>query len=311
MMEKGIFFQGKNLLDLSIIIVNYNTRIHLRNCLNSIVENTKGVDYEIILVDNASSDGSVAMLQQEFPFVRVIENTQNLGFAKANNLGIRVSQGEYILLLNSDTIVLDGCLAEVLRFAKENKDAGIIGCKVLNPDKTLQFSCYYQPNIFTELCFFTKTIIKDFWDPIGYFKYMKYWDHNQIRKVDCVSGCFFWLKRELIEQVGLLDETFFMYYEDSEFCRRVRLNSNYKIYYYPEAKIIHLKGKSSEFNNLETLKYCYKSATYYLQKCFGEKIKKIFSNICNLIWELELIIFLALRFNTKCKKKATMLKSLL
>ena len=300
------------MIDLSIIIVNYNTKAHLRNCLNSIVENTKDVDYEIILVDNASSDGSVMMLQQEFPFVGVIENTQNLGFAKANNQGIRISQGEYILLLNSDTVVLNGCLAEVLRFARENKNAGIIGCKVLNPDKTLQFSCYHQPNLLTELCFFTKTIIKDFWDPISYFKYMKYWDHNQIREVDCVSGCFFWLKRELIEQVGLLDETFFMYYEDAEFCVRIRRKSNFKIYYYPYAEVIHLQGASTSVDNYNcvSLEHCYKGAKYYLKKCYSQRVVRSFRLLNNLIWRLETAIFLLFKFNEKFNKKLFLLKKL-
>lgn len=305
-----------NRKDLSIIIVNYNTRVLLKNCLKSIVENTHKVNYEVIVVDNASSDGSVAMVEKEFPWVRFICNEKNTGFSKANNQGIQIANGDNILLLNSDTIVLDNCLFHVLDFINNTEDAGVVGCKVLNHDKTLQLSCYHFPSLLTELVFFTKGVVKNIWDPVTWYKYMKYWNHNKIRTVDCISGCFFLVKRNIFDTIGLLDENSFMYYEDSEFCKRLRLQSNYKIYYYPHAEIIHLKGASSKNThntptNHISLQYSYKTARYYLNKCYGRRIEKTFTLLCKAIWHIELIIFSALKFEKRFKKKILMLRELI
>lgn len=299
--------------ELSIIIVNYNTRVLLNNCLKSIAENTQNVDYEVIVVDNASSDGSIIMVEKEFPWVRLICNEKNAGFSKANNQGIQIANGENILLLNSDTLMLGNCLFYVLDFIKHKSDAGVVGCKVLNHDKTLQLSCYHFPNLFTELVFFTKGVIKNIWDPVTWYKYMKYWNHNRIREVDCISGCFFLVKRIVFDTIGFLDENSFMYYEDSEFCKRLRLQSDYKTYYYPHAEIIHLKGASSDSTptNYISLQYSYKMARYYLNKCYGKRIEKTFAALCKIIWHIELLIFSALRFGKRFNKKTRMLRELI
>jgi len=298
-----------NMLELSIIIVSYNTKELLRNCINSIIRNTHNVDYEIMVVDNASSDGSVEMLRKEFPQVNIIANKENLGFAKANNQGIRVAKGENILLLNSDTIVLNNCLHKILEFIKYRPDAGVIGCKVLNQDRTLHMSCYHDNNFLTELIFFTKDIIKGFWDPISFYRKMQYWNHNRIRKVDFICGCFFWVRRKVFDKVGLLDENIFMYYEDAEFCRRVRLNSNYKVFYYPYSQILHLKGASSKHENVKIQNY-YSSFRYYFNKYHGKYVERTFDVLCRLIWQIEISIFSLLRFNRKFNKKLVLLKEL-
>ena len=301
-----------NKKELSIIIVNFNTKVLLGNCLKSIVKNTRDVSYEIIVVDNASSDGSLEMLKKEFPDIKLISNQKNVGFAKANNQGITIANGGNILLLNSDTLILNNCFRKILDFIKAKEDAGIVGCKVLNPDKTLQFSCYHAPDFLTELVLFTTEIIKDIENPVTWYKYMKYWNHNKIREVACIAGCFFLVKRGVFDKVGLLDENIFLYYEDSEFCKRVRLNSDYKIYYYPYAEIIHLKGASSNnSNNYVTLKYAYKNAKYYLNKYYGKKTEKIFDMLCKLIWHIELNFFCFFKFSKKFNEKILMLKELL
>lgn len=294
--------------ELSIIIVSHNTKELLKNCINSVIRNTQNIEYEIIVVDNASSDGSIEMLKKEFPRVSIITNRENLGFAKANNKGIKVAKGENILLLNSDTLILGNCLQKILKFAKSTSDAGVIGCKVLNADKTLQYSCYRAPNFLTELLFFTKGIIKGFWDPFTLYKYMKYWDHNSIRKVDCVSGAFLFVKRQVLEKIGMLDENFFMYYEDAEFCRRVRKKTDFKVYYYPEAEITHLKGMSIDKYNYITLKSCYSSALKYIAQCYGETVGNIFNYLCRCIWRLEIFVFSLLKRNKKFRRKLYMLK---
>jgi len=298
--------------DLSIIIVNYNTKDFLKNCLNSIIKNTQGINYEIIVVDNASSDGSLEMLKRNFSEVKLIVNKENLGFAKANNYGIKIAEGKYILLLNSDTLILDNCLYNILKFANSIHNGSVIGCKILNMDKSLQWTCYYAPNLLTELIFFTIQIIKDIWDPMTFWKYMKYWDHKKIKDVDCISGCFLWIGREVFDKVGMLDENFFLYYEDSEFCFRVRKKSNYKIYYFPYSEIVHLKGISSKLNDINTIamSHCYKAGEYYLNKCYGDKTKKIFKKTCLYVWNLEIFIFSLFKFIDKFRKKIVLLKEL-
>ena len=296
--------------ELSIVIVSYNTKNILRDCLSSVIKNTRGLDYEIIVIDNASSDGSIEMLKKEFSSTRIIRNKENLGFAKANNQGIRIAKGDNILLLNSDTIVFDNCLYKISEFIKSRSDIGILGCKVLNRDKSLQYSCFHNPTLLTELVFFSKTIIKNFWDPLSYFKHMRYWNHNSLKEVDCLSGCFFWVKKDVFEQVGLLDEDFFMYFEDFEFCRRMKKRSHYKIYYYPEAEIIHLGTMSADPDNYSMIKYCYESVVKYFHKCDGKIVARRFDLLCNFVWRLEMFVFFTLQSNKKFNKKLMMLREL-
>jgi GT2 family glycosyltransferase len=139
------------MLDVSIIIVNWNTKDLLQNCLRSTLEQAGDVDYEIVVVDNASSDGSAEMVKQIFPQVKLIENTENHGFAAANNQGMAIAQGRYVLLLNSDTVILDNAIAKTVAFADDHPDAAVVGCRVLNPDRTLQPTCFMFPSLLNML----------------------------------------------------------------------------------------------------------------------------------------------------------------
>ena len=297
--------------ELSIIIVNYNTKEHLKNCLDSIIENTKELDCEIITIDNASSDGSVEMLEKEFSATKLILNKENVGFSRANNQGIEIAKGTNVLLLNSDTIVLNNSIYKTLDFINSNPKIGIVGCRVLNSDRTLQHTCYHYPNLLTETIFFILKIIIKIWDPFTYYKYMYYWNHKEIRKVECVAGCFMLVKKKVFEKVGLLDGNLFIYYEDSEFCRRVNEKSNYEVYYYPKVEIIHIKGTSCDPSNYDTVKYCYESAKYYLNKYYGSPIGRLFNLLCKLTWQFELLFFYLFTSNRKFNKKISMLKELL
>jgi GT2 family glycosyltransferase len=298
-------------MDLSIIIVSYNTRNILRDCLLSVIKETHTITYEIIVVDNNSHDGSVAMLMQDFPHIKVIANTENAGFARANNQGIKLAKGKYILLLNSDTLVMENCLSKVFEFAQMTPQAGLIGCRVNNQDTSLQYSCWHQPSFFSELIFFTKTILKDFWDPWTYFKFMKYWDHQSIQQVDCLSGCFLWIHREVLDKIGLLDEDFFMYYEDFEFCFRVKQATDFKILYYPAASIIHLGQMSANPANFTFIKSCFQSVILYFRKTERCTQARIFPYCCRLIWRIEATILFILRFQGSCRRKYTLLKELI
>jgi GT2 family glycosyltransferase len=290
---------------LSIILVSYNTQQLTENCLRSLISHIDLNNVEIIIVDNASSDNSVDMIREKFTNVILIENDQNLGFSKANNIGINHSKGDNILLLNTDTIIIEDFVLPILEYLKNNNDVGILGCRVLNGDRTLQYTCWNPPNILTGLSFFTVDIIKNIFNPLSYWKYMKYWDHSAVRDVACISGCFMWIRREVLNTFGGLDENIFMYYEDSEFCMRIRKHSDYRVVYYPSTSIVHLGGASGDGREPDSkiLKYCYKSFNHYLKVTNGKAYQKIFCMLCKLIWCVELPLFYLLkRFNLFNKK---------
>lgn len=232
-------------MDISVIIVSWNTRDILRDCLASVYAQTTGAEYEAIVVDNASSDGSAAMVKAEFPQVILIENTENKGFAAANNQGIQIAKGRYVLLLNSDTIVLDGAIQKTLQFAEQRPDAAVVGCRVLNPDRTLQPTCFMFPSLLN-LCLSSTYLYKIF--PKNRFfgrERMTWWNRSDVRPVDVVTGCFMLVRREAIEQVGMMDEAYFMYAEETDWCWRFK-KAGWQNLFFPDAQIIHLGGQSSK-----------------------------------------------------------------
>lgn len=227
------------------MIVNWNTCDITRDCLKSVYEQTKDMGYEVIVVDNASTDGSIEMIKSEFPSVTLIENKENRGFAAANNQGIAVSHGQYVLLLNSDTVILDNAIDKTVAFAASQPEAGIVSCRVLNPDKTLQPTCFMFPSILNMIL--STTYLYKMFPNNKFFgrERMSWWDRNDVREVDTVTGCFMLVKREAIEQVGLMDEQFFMYGEETDWCYRFK-EAGWKVMFTPCAEIIHLGGQSSK-----------------------------------------------------------------
>jgi len=230
--------------DISIVIVSYNTITFLRNCLKSILQQFSGIDIEVIVVDNASNDNSQDMVKQEFPAVVLIENKQNLGFAAANNLGIEQSSGRYVAIVNSDVIVLGDCLKQLINFMDITPTVAVAGPRILNPDKTLQPSCRKFPSLWNNFVqaaglsrLFPKSSLFGDWT-------MKYWSHDFQCSVDALSGCFLMIRRQVLDKVGLLDERFFIYGEDLDWCRRFR-NAGWSICFYPSARAIHHGGASS------------------------------------------------------------------
>lgn len=256
-------------LDISIIIVNWNTRDILRDCLESVYKQTKGIAFEVIVVDNASSDGSAAMVKAEFLQVILIENTDNKGFAAANNQGMRIAKGRYVLLLNSDTVVLDCAIPKTFVFAEKHPEAAVIGCKVLNPDHTLQPTCFMFPCLLN-LCLSSTYLYKIF--PRNRFfgrERMSWWNRDDVRQVDVVTGCFMLVRREAIDQVGMMDEDFFMYAEETDWCWRFK-KAGWQNLFFPDAQIIHLGGQSSKQVRAKSLiqlrlgilQYFYKNRSY-------------------------------------------------
>lgn len=232
------------MIDLSISIINWNTKDYLKRCLQSIEENIKNISYEVIAVDNNSSDGSIDMIRNDFPKIKLVENKTNLGFSRANNQAIKKATGRYILLLNPDTLVLDKAIPKMIDFMEQHSNAGIIGCKLLNEDGSVQMSCRSFPTLNSLFYTFTGLDTKFPKSPILSNHIMSYWNHNEIREVDWVSGACLMIRRAVVKQIGLLDEEFFMYCEDLDYCRRTK-QKGWGIYYLPEAQIMHYKYKSS------------------------------------------------------------------
>ncbi|MFA5339469.1 MAG: glycosyltransferase family 2 protein [Candidatus Omnitrophota bacterium] len=234
------------MVDLSISIISYNVKDYLDKCLTSIFKEKKDLILEIIVVDNNSSDGSIAMVREKFPDVKPIGNKENLGFAKANNIAIKQSCGRYILILNPDTIVLPGSMQLLVDFLDKNSRVGAVGPKILNEDSSIQLEC--ARNFPTPLIdfFILSSLYKRFPKSKIFGKYlMSYWDHNDGREVPLLSGACMLLRRSALEEVGLFDENFFMYTEDTDLCYRVK-KAGWKVWYLPEAEIIHFGGRSSE-----------------------------------------------------------------
>jgi GT2 family glycosyltransferase len=203
------------------------------------------VDFEVIVVDNASNDGSVEMVKKDFPQVTLIENLQNHGFAAANNQGINIAKGQYVLLLNSDTVILDKTIQKTVSFADAHPEAAVVGCRVLNPDRTLQPTCFMFPSILNMLL--STTYLYKLFPKSKFFgrERMTWWDRNDVREVDVVTGCFMLVRQEAIKKVGTMDERFFMYSEETDWCYRLR-KAEWKILFIPDAEIIHFGGQSSK-----------------------------------------------------------------
>ncbi|MBW8041251.1 MAG: glycosyltransferase family 2 protein [Planctomycetes bacterium] len=232
-------------MDVSIIIVAWNVRELLFNCLKSVFDVTRGISFEVIYVDNSSEDGSIEMVSEEFPDVRIIRNKKNEGFIKANNQGIEISQGRYVLLLNSDTVVLDNAIAKMVKFADAHPETAVIGCKVLNPDETLQRNCFMQPsllNMFLSATYLYKIFPKNRF--MGRER-MTWWDFDKTREVETISGCFSLVRREAIEQVGVMNDIYFVYGDDPDWCYRFK-KSGWKVLFNPEPKIIHYGGQNTK-----------------------------------------------------------------
>jgi hypothetical protein len=255
-------------LDVSVIIVNWNTRDILRNCLLSIYEQTNEIDFEVIVVDNASTDGSVEMVKRDFPHSSLIENVGNRGFAAANNQGLKIAKGPYILLLNSDTVVLDGAIQKTVAFAKQHPEAAVIGCKVLNPDRSLQPTCFMFPSLLN--MFLSSTYMYKLFPKSKFFgrEQMTWWNRNDVREVDVVTGCFMLVKKKAIEQVGMMDEQFFMYAEETDWCYRLK-KAGWKLLFTPDAQIIHFGGQSSKQIQGEMLVRLRLSILRFVNKHYG------------------------------------------
>jgi hypothetical protein len=232
-------------MKLSIIILCWNDRHVIADCLRSIHVNTHSTEFEIIVSDNGSTDGSIGFIRSSYPMVRVIENGRNLRFAKANNVGIRACQGEYILILNPDTIIHDCALDRMTSFADQHSEAGAFGCRVLNSDGSYQVSARPFASFRSE--WIAALYLRGLGRLHKWFTSGSYpgWRGTSERQVGWVSGCFILARGSLLKSIGGFDEQFFYYYEDMDLCRRI-WQAGYPILYTPDATITHLGGQSTK-----------------------------------------------------------------
>ena len=265
-------------MTLSIVIVNYNTRKLLRSCLASIYAGANGRPFDVRVVDNNSRDDSVGMVRSEFPKVKVTENKSNVGFSKANNAVIAQTDADYILLLNPDTLVLGDAIDRVVKYLEGHPEVGICGCKVLNTDRTLQLAC--RRSIPTpKVAFFRLSgLSKLFPNSKAIARYnLTYEDPETTHEVDAVSGAFLMIRRQAIEDIGLLDERFFMYGEELDWCLRAK-RAGWAVVYHPEAEIIHYKGESTKYNSRKAALEFYRAMYLFHKKHFA----KNYSPVTNL-----------------------------
>lgn len=253
-------------MDLSVIIVNYNVKEFLQNLLHSIEKASANLSKEIIVVDNASDDGSVEVIREKFPYVNLIENKINVGFGKANNQGLAVAKGKYILFINPDCIVSEDTLDKMISFFGGHSDCALAGCKILNSDGTLQLACRRSfPGPWTS---FTKvTGLSNLFPKSRIFaRYnLTYLDENKTYEVDAVSGSFMMMRKTVYDNVGGFDEQFFMYGEDLDLCYRIQ-KAGHKVFYVHSTQVIHYKGESTKRSNLDETKLFYDAMHLFVKK---------------------------------------------
>lgn len=269
-------------MDLSIIVINYNTNQLTKNCIQSIIDTTEDVEYEIIVIDNHSTKENPEEIAMAFPIIKLIINNENIGFGQANNQGLKYAKGNYVLFLNSDTIVLEGCLDRAIKFLwhKEATDKiGLLGCNVLNPDFTNQKSTFKKGN---PLKYFLTS------NPIfgKFIKSEDTFDYNREQFVTGVSGCFMLFPKSVFDKILPFDPDFFMYSEETDLCRN-RLNKYFNCIYYPRSKIIHLVrgGKVNYINVQEWLSY----ALYRYKLGLGSYLLYLLASLLNVASILLLI----------------------
>ena len=269
-------------MKISVIIVNYNVRHFLEQCLHSVIKAAAGIRCEIIVVDNNSVDGSVALLKEKFSDVKLIENKKNTGFSVANNQAISVSNGEYVLLLNPDTVIQEDTLEKVIRFMDEHNDAGGLGVKMV--DGKGNFLPESKRGLPTPSVAFYKIfgLSRLFHSSPTFGKYhLTYLDKEDIHCVDVLSGAFMLLRKSALKKTGLLDEDYFMYGEDIDLSYRLQL-AGFNNYYYPETTIIHYKGESTKKSSVNYVFVFYNAMKIFARKHFSKNNAGLFILLINL-----------------------------
>lgn len=303
--------------ELTVIILNYNGESYIDKCLSSLVKNREDINFEILLVDNASTDSSLDIVRKNFPQVRIIKNQENLGYSKGNNIGIRASKGTYCLILNPDTIILPNAVAELLKLIKSYPGKAIATGKVLNFNGTPQVNCRRFPNLIAEYLKQAFFKIKSIENPISNQQIIRTWERDEIQNVDWISGCFFITKKSDMLSLGGFDEKMRFYYEDTDLCLRFRKIGG-QIIYYPFSIIKHKGGGMLSKPQIMLQAYLddFQSAIYYFRKHHGKVQAIVLLWLTKATWIINLILLalldiLSLFSIPKIREKGKMLKYML
>jgi GT2 family glycosyltransferase len=251
---------GGGMIPLTISIVTSNNKKLILDCLDSIYESTHGLEFETCVVINNSSDDSEAAIREKFPEVEIIINQETLGFTHNHNMVMRRAQAKYILVLNDDTLILDGALKKMVDFMEVSSDVGVLGCKILNPDLTLQWSC--GKSLTHKIEHFRAGVLRSL------MPFLPKQRFNKPEEVCWVTGACLLARTEAIREVGLFDENIIIYYEDVDWCYRM-FQAGWKIVFYPYAKIIHYLGQTREKNLFRDLGIIFQSRYYFFHKHYG------------------------------------------
>ncbi|MFH1890372.1 MAG: glycosyltransferase family 2 protein [Candidatus Kuenenbacteria bacterium] len=230
-------------MKLSIIIVSWNVREYLKKCLESIFKHTQDIDFEVIVVDNASKDNSAEMVQDKFPEANLIANKKNLGFARANNQGIGKAQGKYILILNDDTELIDNSLKKLIDLMEKNQEWAIAGCRLLNSGRSLQKSVRRFPKFFDQFLILVKLHHLPFFKKYLNNYLAKDFDYTRTQQVDQIMGAFMMVRKSVFEKIGKFDEKYFYWFEEVDLCKRA-VDAGLKVFYTPQVSMIHHGGVS-------------------------------------------------------------------
>ncbi len=282
-------------MKLSVVIVNYNVKYYLEQCLRSVGKASAGIDSEVIVVDNASSDNSVSYLRERFPNIKIIDNKENLGFARGNNLAIAQSKGEYILLLNPDTIVTEHTFTDFINFMDSHPDAGGCGASMLHTNGSFALeSRRGLPTPFVAFCkmsglakIFPKSKI------FGRY-YMRYLNEHETNPIEIMSGAYMFLRKTALNKAGLLDEDFFMYGEDIDLSYRI-LKSGYRNYYLP-SHILHYKGESTEKSSYRYVHTFYQAMQLFFNKHYAHYSLLVSLPINIAIWSRAILAYIGNQF---------------
>lgn len=288
---------------ISIIIVSWNTTWFLENCLASILANPPTLPFESWVVDNASTDDSPRMVREKFPEVHLVENRENMGFARANNQAIQRCTGKYILLLNPDTLVASGALQALVDFFDGHPKAGAVGARMLNPDGSLQISSHPRPTLSRELWRLFHLDALSFYAMYPLTK----WETNQPQEVDVLGGACLLLRKEVLEQVGFLDEDYFIYSEEVDLCYRIQ-RAGWRIYWVPQAEVVHFGGQSTQQVPTEMFLNLYHSNIKYFRKHYGWSAAQLYKLILGIAALSRLILapFVIFEHSSRRQKHLTL-----
>lgn len=285
----------------TIAIVNYNTKDFLDKCLSSIYRFGSKYDFEVIVVDNNSDDGSVQMVRNNYPDVKLIVNSKNIGYTAAANQSIKLTNSDFLILLNSDTVVFEGSIDRIIEYLKNNTEVGVVGPKIIDPSGNAHLSCRRFPS-FKEAAM--HVLVGIFWPRNPYtrrYKMMDF-DHNKEVKIDWVSGACMGLRRRALDEVGLFDERYYMYVEDLDLCKRM-WNAGWEVRYFPRATVVHYIGGSTKGTGVELFYQQQKSVFRYFLKNYGYSWRVILIPLLAIALGFRVLVFFIIKNYEKFIKR--------